>query len=188
MIIMCDIDNVLNDLTAKTLALYNSRYDKKISLSDLTAYNFSDCLSQSDTDALMELFKEKELWDSLEPLPDSQWGIATLINMGHRVIFATATHECNFEWKCRWMLKNFPMINSADIIRVKDKSLIKADVIVDDCMEQLISSCCDRICLDYMWNRDSNKDYVYDIRRAYNWKEIVKLINEIERWRQEWEK
>lgn len=188
MIIVCDIDNVLNDLTHKTLALYNSRYGKKIQMSDITTYNFFECLPKEDADGIVELFKEKELWDSLEVLPDSQWGIETLVNVGHKVYLATATHECNFEWKCQWINKYFPMINIDNIIRINDKSLLRADVMIDDCLDNLTKNFCERICLDYPYNKSSSQDYAYDICRASNWREIVKFINDIERKMKEWEK
>lgn len=186
MIIMCDIDNILNNLTFKTLELYNHRSGKNIQLSDITTYNFSECLSPEDANAICSLFEEKELWNSLSPIVDSQWGIETLINMGHRVVFATSTHECNFEWKCRWMEQYFPLVNINDIIRIHDKSLIRADIIIDDCMDNLTNSCCERICLDYSWNRNERKDYTYGIFRAYNWKEIIEFVNKIERNYQKW--
>lgn len=188
MIIKCDIDNCLNDLTAKAITLYNARTGKNIQLSDITTYNFSDCLPQDDAKGIIELFKEKELWDSLEPLEDSQWGIQTLFNMGHRVVFTTATHECNFAWKCDWMINHFPIDNANDIIRITDKGLITADIIIDDCLEQITKSCCERICLNYPWNISKEKDYVFDIYRAHNWKEIIKYVTTIERKNKEWEK
>jgi 5'(3')-deoxyribonucleotidase len=187
MILCVDIDNTVNNLTENALEMLNRRSGIKLDVSKLTAYNFFECLPRNNAEAIIELFKEKELWDSLTPLKDSVWGIQTLLNLGHRVIFATATHECNFAWKCEWMAKYFPMISTNDIIRIKDKSLIRADIMIDDCLEQLVKSPCERICLDNYWNRDSTKDYVYDIYRAHNWKEIIKYVNEIERKCMEWQ-
>lgn len=186
MIIVCDIDNVLNDFLLKTLALYNSRYGKDIKSSDITTYKFSDCLSKEDANGIVKLFTEKELWDSLEPLPHAKWGIETLINKGHKVIIATATHESNFEWKCNWMAKHFPMIHPKDIIRIHDKSLLRGDVLIDDCPEQLINSYCERICFDYLYNQHAFRDDVYDVYRVHDWKEIVQSVEDIERKMEEW--
>ncbi len=188
MIICVDIDNVLNNLTDQVITLYNSRFGKDIQISDMTTYNLFECLPQEDAYGITELFKEKELWDSLKPLPDSQWGINMLVNMGHKVYLATATHECNFEWKCNWISKFFPTIDIDDIIRIKNKGLLRVDVMIDDCLEQLINNTCERICLDYPYNRSSSKEYAYDIYRASNWRDIIKYINNIERKMKEWEK
>ena len=68
-----------------------------------------------------------------------------------------------------------------------DKSLLNVDILVDDCMDQLTKSICERVVLDYPWNRNENKDMVYDIYRAYCWKDIVNIINKIERKNKEWE-
>lgn len=186
MMLCVDCDNVLNNLTEKTLELYNSQSGKNIQMSDIISYNFYECLPQEDADGIVSLFKEKELWDSLEPIKDSRWGIKALIEKGHKVVFATATHECNFEWKCQWMKEKFPMISIDDIIRISDKSLLRADIMIDDCLEQLTRSSCDRICLDYPYNRNDEKDFIYDIKRAYDWVDIIKFVEEIERREEEW--
>ena len=67
MIIACDIDNCINDLTKKAIDTYNFRTGKDIKLSELVSYDFSKCLTQEDAAGICELFKDKELWDSLEP-------------------------------------------------------------------------------------------------------------------------
>lgn len=188
MIITFDIDGVLNDLVPKTLALYNARNDKDIKMSDITAYNFYDCLSKEDADGIVALFKEKELWDTLQPLPGSQDGIKKLIKKGHQIFLATATDPINFCWKCDFIKRYFPFIPTDNIIRIMDKSMLRTDVLVDDCLDNLVNSFVSRVCLDYPWNRSTSKDYAYDIRRAYTWKDIVNNIDNIEREIKEWEK
>ena len=186
MIIAVDIDNVLNDLASKTLALYNSRTGKNIQMSDVTTYNFHECLPKEDADNIVALFKEKELWDSLEPLPGSQKVLRQLANQGNQIIIATATDPINFEWKCEWIKKHFPFIQTDNIIRIMDKSLLKVDVLIDDHIENLISCFCERICIDYLYNRNASKDYVYDIMRVESWNEIPSIIKNIERKMKEW--
>ena len=60
MIIVCDIDSVLNNLMERTLEMYNGQHQTNLKLSDITSYNFADCLSQDEADGLVELFKQKE--------------------------------------------------------------------------------------------------------------------------------
>ena len=187
MIICVDCDNILNNLTEAVLALYNSNTGKHIKMSDITSYNFEECLSKEDTDEIIKLFKSKELWDSLTPISGSQKHLKTLANRGHRIIIATATDPVNFEWKCDWIKKYFDFIPADNIIRIIDKGLLKCDVMIDDHIDNLTSSICERICLDYPYNRDESKDYVYDIFRANNWGEITNIINNIERMYKEWE-
>lgn len=188
MIICCDIDNTINDLTAKTIALYNARSGKSIKMPNVTTYNFYDCLSKEDADGIIALFKEKKLWDSLKPLPHSQESLKKLINQGHRIFLATATDPINFEWKCEWLSRYFSFIPIDNVIRIMDKGLLKIDVMVDDHLSNLTSNFCERVCLDYPWNRAPGKDFAYDIKRASSWNDVVNIINNIEKEMRKWEK
>ena len=188
MIIMCDIDDVCNNLIEKTMELYNSRYNKNIRVSDLTSYNFADCLPREDVDAILTLFKDKKLWNSLSPVTGAPNGLKSLIKQGHQIYLATATNPVNFAWKVEWCAKHFPFIHADNIIRAVDKSLLKCDIIIDDYMENLIGNTAYKVCLDKPWNRDEKRDFIYDIRRAHNWKEIVSAVNDIERKEAEWNK
>jgi 5'(3')-deoxyribonucleotidase len=187
MLICVDIDDVINDLTPKALEIYNSRTGKNIQMNDIVAYDFYECLSKEDADGIVALFKEKELWDSLEPLPGSQKALRQLINQGYHIIIATATDPCNFAWKCEWLSKYFPFIPTDNIIRIMDKSLLRIDVILDDNLDNLTSNVCERICMDYSYNQNPDKDYVYDINRIKSWDEFPGVIKDIERRWKEWE-
>lgn len=179
-IIALDLDNCLNDLTEKTLEFYNTQNDKQIQLSDLTTYNFDDCLSKKDAEGIMKLFKNKALWDSLKPVIGAREALQKLLDVGHKVYIATATAPENFPWKIQWLKKWFPFFNSENVIRIMDKSLLKCDILIEDSLEQLIKhKLCHRICLDYPWNRGVD-DFIYAIHRCKNWNEILNEINKIE--------
>lgn len=181
MTIVVDVDNILNNLTERALSIYNKRYGKSIQITDITAYNFHDCMQAEDADAIVELFQEKELWDSLSPLSGSQKGLKRLIDCGHDIYLATATHPNNFVWKVEWLKKYFPFISPSRIIRIVNKGLLTCDIMVDDCLGNLMTCSCHRVTIDYPWNRDKNKSYVYDIHRAKSFSEVVDIINTIER-------
>lgn len=188
MILVFDIDGILNNLAEKTIEVYNSRSNKNIQISDITSYNFYDCLSKEDADGIVSLFKEKSLWNSLKPLEGSQNGLKQLIKKGHQIYLATATDPINFEWKISWLKQYFPFVPADNVIRIMNKSLLKADVIIDDCLDNLISSFAERVVLDHPWNQNELKDYAYSIRRAYTFNDIVNIINNIEKEMKKWEK
>ena len=188
MIICVDFDNVLNDLTEKAIALYNTRNGKNIQLSDITTYNFSDCLPKEDADGIVALFADKELWDSLKPLAGSRDVLRKLVRKGHRIYVATATDSINFDWKCKWFERYFPFIPSNNVIRIMDKSLLQVDVMIDDHLSNLTDNYCERICLDYPWNQSISKDFAYGIKRVNSWNNIINTIDNIEKEIKEWEK
>lgn len=180
MIIVCDVDGILNDLVEKTIDMYNSLNCKSIKLSDITSYNFFDCLPYDDAEGVVSLFKNKSLWDSLKPREGAQHTLRQLIKRGHNVYLATATDPVNFGWKIDWLRQYFSFIPSDNVIRITDKSLLKCDILIDDCLDNLISVFCDRITLNYPWNQSSSKDIAYDIIRCDNWHEIAASINKLE--------
>ena len=188
MIICVDIDGVLNNLVEKTLELYNTHNGKNIKISDIKTYNFYDCLPQEDAKGIIELFKNKELWDSLTPLPGSQNAFKQLVNNGHQIYLATATDITNFEWKCNWVTNFYPFIPTDNIMRIMNKSLLNVDVLIDDCLDNLITNFAYRVCIDHPWNRSTSKDYAYNIKRAHSWNDIVNIIKNIEREIKKWEK
>lgn len=188
MIICVDIDGILNNLAERVIEVYNSRSNKNIKISDIISYNFYDCLPKEDADGIVSLFKEKSLWNSLKPLEYSQNGLKQLIKKGHQIYLATATDPINFEWKISWLKQYFPFISEDNVIRIMDKSLLKADVLIDDCLDNLINSLAERVVLDYPWNHNELKDYAYGIRRAYDWSGIVNIINNIEKEMKKWER
>ena len=188
MIVAVDLDNILNNFTEKILEIYNSQSGKHIQMSDLTSYDFADCLPKEDANGIIKLFKNKTMWDSLSPISGARDGLHQLIDDGHKVYIVTATSPESFPWKIQWLKKYFPFFNTENVVCMVDKSLFKCNVLIEDCMDQLIKNkLCYRICLDYPWNRSDPKDLVYDIRRVKDWKEILETINQIEKERLEWE-
>lgn len=77
-----DCDEVLNNLIEKTLELYNARHSTQLAFDSFTEYDFYKCLPFEDAEELTAMFLKKELWDSLSPAPDSQWGVKNLLIVG----------------------------------------------------------------------------------------------------------
>lgn len=179
-IVCCDMDNVLNNLMERTLEMYNNKYGTNYTPVDVHSYELEESFHVEEAENMKKLFLEKELWDGLVPVEKAQWGLKYLINSGHDVYIVTATDALNFPWKIEWTKRYFPFLDEKNIIRIHNKSLIAADVLIEDCYANLTNSNCftERILLDYPWNQ-SNKDYVYGINRAYNWEDIVRFVNKI---------
>lgn len=179
-IICCDIDNCLNNLTEQMLYTYNKKYEADYDINNLTSYNLDDCFPLEESQKMRAMFLEKELWDNLKPLEGSVWGIQSLINEGYKVYMATSTHHINFPWKVELIKKQFPFFDAKNIICIHDKSLLKCDVLVEDCYSNLTRSMAERILIDYPWNQKyQDKDYIYGINRAYNWEDVVRFVNKI---------
>ena len=177
--ICVDVDSVLNDLMEKTIATYNNRYDTKLSIKNFTDYDIFKNLLYDDAEKFIALWQEEELWKSLDPRRGSQRGVKKLVDNGHDVYFATATHPNNFAWKVEWLQRYFGMIPSKNIICICNKGLLNCDVLIDDYVDNLLSNkMCHRVLFDCYWNQDVHDD-AHLITRVHDWDEIIKVVNEI---------
>ena len=177
--IAIDVDGIVNNLIPRAIAVYNERYNASLVLDDFNKYKIEECLPPEEAQRFIDIFKEEEFWGSLTPLKDSIWGVKQFVESGYDVYFATATHYSNFAWKVEWLKHFFGMVPEKKIICVHNKELLKVDVLIDDCIDNLLSDVWfERVTLDYPWNRHV-WDETYGIHRAYNWIEIVDIVNKI---------
>lgn len=177
-VIVTDIDGCINNLIEQMFKRYNDSYGTNYSINDMKSYNFDDNFSLEASSRMKMMLLEKDLWDSLTPVEGAQFALQSFINSGHKVYVATSTHHVNFPWKVEWMKKFFPFIDEKNIICINDKSLLRCDVLIEDCYSNLTKSMCERVLINKPWNQ-IDKDYIYGINRAYNWEEVVRFVNKI---------
>lgn len=177
--IAVDVDETINNLMTKALEMCNKETGESFTIDDLTDYDLFACLPYEYAHAMKNIFLRKELWDSLSPSEDAQWGIKKLINKGYDVYLATATDPINFHWKVEWIKHYFPFVSSDNIIRINNKGLLHVDVMVDDCADYLTSNMiCYRILVNKPWNKKTYAE-AYGMRRCNNWSDIVQQVDEI---------
>ena len=186
--IVFDFDETLFPTLEKVLEIYNKRHNTNIELSQITTYNLHDNFSAEVADELLDIYIDKEVYDGLQPYKGAPRTIKTLIEQGHEVYVATSTDVRNLGWKEELLQKHFPFLPKNNLIRIHNKSLLNADIMVEDKLDNLKNTFADRICFDQPWNRDQSADYVYSISRIYNLGEIINIIKNIERKEKEWGK
>ena len=184
MIIVCDVDNCLNNLVKVALdmcneELHNAGYNTSYDLNDITAYNMDNCLPPEVAQIIKSIFNGSSVWDFVKPISGAQNSLEKLINKGHQVYLATDNCPDTYGDKVAWIRRFFPFIDASKIICIKDKWMLRADVMIEDCLQTLLAKpYYHRIVMDYPWNR-SIHDYAYDIHRCSNWDEIVDAIDKI---------
>lgn len=186
--IAIDFDETLFPTLEKVIEVYNKRHNTNLELSQITTYDLYNNFPAEVTDELLELFVDKNIYDTLQPYKGAVRAVKTLIEQGNEVYVATSTDVRNMEWKEELLQKHFPFIPKKNLIRIYNKALLNVDVLVEDKLENLIQTFADRVCFSQPWNIDVNKDFAYGIYRIHNWGEINNIINTIERKEREWEK
>lgn len=179
MIIAVDIDDTICNLQEVVVNLFNERYGSSYKIEDFTEYDVMNILSDQDGLVMRDMYGESGLYNKVKPLHGAQDGLQKLINMGHQVYLVTAAIPKTYGEKVEFIKRYFPFISEENIVCMKHKWMFKADVMIEDNLQTLLAKpYYHRILLDKPWNQ-SNKDYVYDIKRCYNWNDILTAINKI---------
>ena len=176
MIIACDVDNVLNNLTESVLKVYNSDYNDNLRIEDIKSYGIEDYVKPEFKNDFPSLFLDKRVWKGISVIPGCVEVLKKWHDKGHEIYFVTATNTENMHKKSEWLQRTFPFMNvKKNLICMQKKQMLggNIDVLIDDCLNNLISGKYVKILLDYPWNRGFCPD---SVMRCYNWHDIDKIL------------
>lgn len=180
MIVACDFDNIICDLHKTVVEIFNKRYKTNYTFEDFHDYDIENCLPVKEATAMKKLYVESGIYKHVTPIAGAQDGLKKIMNMGHQIYIVSDSSPKIYNEKCEWIKHFLPFIDESHIVAMKHKHLFKCDVLIEDNMQNLLASpYCDKICLDYPWNRAVHEDYIYDIYRCQNWKQIIDAVNKI---------
>lgn len=165
--IIVDVDDVTANLVDWWLEIYNLDYKDSLKETDIKSWAIHKYTKIGDK--MYDYLKDPSLYDGVLPVKNSAWGIRRLRGMGHRVAFVTASTPEQAGRKYRW-LQEYDMIDSrSNYIEALDKTLIKADYIIDDNPDNIVKATCQPIVFTREWNKYLGNIYP----RANNWEDIV---------------
>ena len=170
--ILCDIDEVINDLIAQILLRYNEKYKDALCVDDITEYNV-DLFTKPECENIFKEFCNEELISNLNPTDGAVETVTELMKR-HNFYFVTSTFPDNVSSKNKWLKRHFPLYTEKMLIVTLDKSIIKGDVMIDDYENNLHDGVGLNILLDRPWNR---KQINTKHKRAYSWDDVLKYIN-----------
>lgn len=180
MIIACDCDNVINNLQETIINLFNKRCKTEYTLEDFHDYDIENCLPIKEAATMKKMYGESGLYKQITPVAGTQEGLKKLISAGHQVYIVTDAISKTYNEKCDWIKHFFPFIDDTHIISMKHKHLFKCDIMIEDNIQNLLAGThYNRICMDYPWNKTKHEDYIYDIYRCQNWRQIIDAVNKI---------
>lgn len=174
MIIIVDVDGVVLDLMAEVLKRYNADYDDHLTNADIKAWDVANFVKCGEK--IYDYFELPEVYQQALPLPNVYHGLLELRN-DHRVVFATTPAPGTAGIKLE-VLKLYGFLkNENDYIEVRDKSLIRADALIDDGIHNLVYFTGERIIFDQPWNRHQS---ILGAWRARDWNHVIAIVRAIE--------
>lgn len=168
MLIGIDVDNVLNNLTECVLKVYNEDSGDNLQLSDITQYGMENFVKEEYKADFYKYFLDKRVWKQVEIVKEAVPVIKEWYEQGHEIIFITTTWAENLPKKKSWLSKHFPFLDIQNCLyAVPKKQLIKCDVLIDDCTDNLSGGEYVPICYSQPWNENN-----YFTLRADNWNQV----------------
>ena len=170
--ICVDMDEVMADAVAEHLLRYNREFQRNLTKEDLRGKRFWQIVPELHHEALDELLRAADFFEDLDVMPDSPRVLAEL-QRHYEVFIASAAMEVpnSFNPKFRWLQRHFPFIPYTHIVFCGDKSILRADYLIDDNPRQLQAFAGTGILYDAPHNAA-----VTGYTRVRNWLEIESLF------------
>ena len=128
-----DIDDVLNNLTACVLEVYNKDSGDDLKFADITEYDMTLFVKDKYKKNFFKYFADKRVWDIVMPNMKGFNLINKLYEQGHKIYFVTATHPLNVGNKYKWLNQYLDWDVWESLVVTKDKSLLTGlDILLDD--------------------------------------------------------
>jgi 5'(3')-deoxyribonucleotidase len=136
--IAIDMDEVLADTLAEHLARYNRDHGEAITKADLEGKWLWDIVSIDRHERLEGYLRSEDFFEDLPVMEDSQRVLAVMA-LRYEIYIATSAMEFpnSFGPKYRWLRRHFPFLEPRHFVFCGDKSILKADYLIDDQPRQL---------------------------------------------------
>ncbi len=178
-VVAVDVDEVVASLHVPWLARYNRDYDDILSLSMLNRWEYDELVKPECGIKILEYLHDKDLYEHVPPVPGALAGVTWLRDNGARVVFVTSCVKGMIDQKMEWLVEH-RFIESQrlmkDLIPATDKSLVRADILIDDAVHNVKSFLGHRILFDRPWN----KHCLVPCHRAYGWLGVLRTVSDHE--------
>jgi 5'-nucleotidase len=133
------MDEVMADTLAEHLRRYNEAFAEQIVTDDLWGKGLWDVVSVDRQDNLRAIMHAEDFFEDLPVMPDAQ---EVLHDLAARFEVFVATQAMSvpssFGPKYRWLLRHFPFLPPTHFVFCGDKSILRADYLIDDMPRNLL--------------------------------------------------
>lgn len=143
MLIACDVDGVIADLHFEWLRRYNRDYADALTLDRLTSWDLHTHTKAECGQRIYEYLSDPDLYEYVSPVAGAAAVIAEWRRRGHGVVFVSACTYGMTDQKAQWLVRHGFSAGRTrgalpdDFIPIRDKHLVRADVLIDDAPHNL---------------------------------------------------
>lgn len=188
-VVLVDVDGVAADLYTPWVSWYRDKYDHpEFRVDHITGWNIQEFVKPECGREIFDWLHLPGIYDSVPVIEGALEGVQAIRDMGHRVVFVTATNLHQNGQKLLWLARHGFLAldygtHSKDYVECHSKGLIRGDVLIDDGVHNITDweqaqtgskSKVAAILFDQPHNRNAGM-----FLRGYGWKAVPGLIQEI---------
>lgn len=170
-ILAVDQDDVLAVLLEAWVKAYNKDYDDNLKLEDITSWNISKLVKPEAKEDIYHYLDVPGFMENLELKDGSQKALKNLSKHFDIFVVTAPKDYSGVLSKAKWLQKYFPFIPKENYVFTMNKSIIRADFLVDDGVHNLevFKGC--PILFDAPHNQLETR-----YNRVKNWEEAFELL------------
>ena len=167
--IAVDMDEVVADVIAKFQDLFEASFGRRLTDDELDGRKVYDLPEAS---RIREALFAPGFFRDLPLIPGAAEGLEAL-RAHYRIYFVTAAMEfpASFGDKYAWLHEHFPWVHWRQIVFCGDKSIIRADYLLDDHARNLETFAGTPLLFDALHNRREER-----FRRLRGWGEVTEFF------------
>ncbi len=177
--ILVDMDDTIEQLLQAWLLRLNARYHRNVCCEDILVWDVTQAYEGLTHDEVYNVLLEDDFWETILPIPGAAEALQRFMQAGHTIYIVTVTpYETVADKMGKLLFKYFPFIPWENVIITTNKTMLKADVLIDDGIHNLENGDYAKILVDAPYNRYYDAE-ANGMVRVYNWTEIEKEVNRL---------
>jgi 5'(3')-deoxyribonucleotidase len=165
-ILAVDVDGVIAANHVEWLRRYNKDYNDTMTKDDWTTWDIHMLVKPVCGIKIYEYLKDPTLYENIKPIPDALETIKKL-SKKYRIIYVTTTPIEVSGVKYNWLKKYNFITRIQDYVECSDKSLIRAEYLIDDNIDNVRTFGG----VGYIFTQPWNVNWYWPFR-INNWQEV----------------
>ena len=170
-----DMDQVICDLLTVWIDRYNNDYGDNLKKEDITEWNWHHLTKPECGKKVYEYLDDQNMFENLPVIEGSQEVVKELSEKYEILIVTAPWNVYNVIPKYKWLKKHFAFIDERNYVFTRNKSLVKADWLIDDKAKNFEGFVGQGLLYDAPHNKNENR-----YPRMKNWEEIRNYFKSME--------
>lgn len=128
--IALDVDEIILSLIDTWISIYNLEYDDNLQRNQITDWDISKFVKPEAKFTIFQYINEPDVFYASKNVEGAHEGVQELRAMNFKIVYATANNPQNCKFNI--LKERGFMLDKSEFMEVYDKSLIYADILLDD--------------------------------------------------------